>query len=245
MRVREMGLAGLWLLGSASDGMTQQTRRPEKTSLQRADSRSCRHVDLEGVVHAHDSYRRSLGGGLDFLLEPLPHGWSIRVLPSSGVRPKVDYAELATPPFRSINPLLLTTDFGFRAQDVVGWNPRTFRYLARTADWKGADQAYRDVLSSRSPTAAAQEAAVTEVASRALEGRFEILDAALVPGTADQAAGAALVASHFATTAHTLQPSQTGAADALGTVLAMRFRVSLSVPDAGRCSGRTNPTQGR
>ena len=44
---------------------------------------------------------------------------------------KHDYAELATPPYESVSPLLLSTDFSFRAQDAVAWNPRRFRYADR------------------------------------------------------------------------------------------------------------------
>ena len=77
------------------------------------------------------------GNGLEVMLEPLASGWILRVLPASGPRPAHDYAELATPPYRSVSPLLISTDYSFRAQDAVAWNPRRFRYVghARKIFW--------------------------------------------------------------------------------------------------------------
>ena len=49
---------------------------------------------------------------------------------------KHDYAELATPPYESVSPLLLSTDFSFRAQDAVAWNPRRFRYADNSAEFQ-------------------------------------------------------------------------------------------------------------
>ena len=71
--------------------------------------------------------------GLKFLLEPIASGWIVRVLAAAGRGEPHDYAELATPPYRSVTPLAISTDFSFRAQDAVGWNPRRFRYAANAA----------------------------------------------------------------------------------------------------------------
>ncbi len=166
------------------------------------------------------------------------------MLPTSGDRPEQDFAEVATPPFRSINPLLLTTDFGFRAQDVVGWNPRTFHYVGTAASFAAAQRAYRATLSSRVPTRE-QEMAVTQVVMGALEGRLEVVDAALTPGTADQSASASLVSSHFASTAHTFRAPEGGEAGPLGKVLSLRFRVRLSEPERMVCDGSTNAVSNR
>ena len=204
--------------------------------------RPCRQDVIEGAVRAGQSFHRPFGNGLEFLLEAVPHGWSVRVLPAVGPRPEIDFAELATPPFRSINPLLLTTDFGFRSQDVVGWNPRTFRYLSGKSEFAAAREAYRAVLSSSHPTAA-QERAVTRVAAMGLEGSMQILDAVLIPGTADPSPSAELLATHLASTAHTGQPGQMASAGPLGEVVSLRFRVSLSVPGATSCRDETNVTR--
>ena len=195
------------------------------------------------MVAAGGSFRRTFAPGLDFLLEAVPHGWVIRVLPSLGTRRVPDFAEVATPPFRSINPLLLTTDFGFRAQDVIGWNPRTFRYLGKSSEFAEAQGAYLAATSSQHPTPA-EDMAVTRVAMKAFEGRFELLGAVLSPGSGDQTAAAGLVSSHFATTAHTVRAPQSGGpAGPLGEVLSLRFRVMLSTSHTVSCGSAAKVTQ--
>ncbi len=231
MRASGPAVAAILLLASKLPAQQQSAHRGGGQGL----PKSCRRSVFEGTVQAGQSFHKAFGGGLEMVLEAVPHGWILRVVPAAGPRPEIDFAELATPPFRSINPLLLTTDFGFRSQDVVGWNPRTFRYLSRRLELAGAQQAYRAVLSSASPTPA-QEMAVARVAETALEGTIEVLDAVLIPGTADSSRSAALVATRYSSTAHTIQP---GAAGALGEVLSLRFRASLSAPGATSCSDRT------
>ena len=93
----------------------------------------CSRAVIEGEVRAGGGFRASFGGGLDFVLEPTALGWVVRVLPTGEGRKSVDYAEVATPPYRSVSPLLVSTDFSFRAQDAVGWNPRRFRYAGGQA----------------------------------------------------------------------------------------------------------------
>ncbi|HEY6374845.1 MAG TPA: hypothetical protein VIX90_04900, partial [Edaphobacter sp.] len=95
-----------------------------------AGSKGCVRGVLEGEVHAGEGFVRPIGNGLEVMLEPLASGWILRVLPVGVPRPAHDYAELATPPYQSVSPLLISTDFSFRAQDAVGWNPREFRFAA-------------------------------------------------------------------------------------------------------------------
>ena len=196
----------LLLCGRACQG---ETGAPAQVNGSHHALHPCHRVELEGTVAVGESFRKAFAPGLDFVLEAVPKGWVIRVLPSAGARPEEDFAEVATPPFRSVNPLLLTTDFGFRAQDVVGWNPRSFRYAANAAEFREAQRAYRAVTSSPHPTSE-QETAVTRVAMRALEGHLELLDAVLAPGSADQSSAAGLVASHLDRTAHTFRTPERG-----------------------------------
>jgi hypothetical protein len=160
------------------------------------------------------------------MLEPLASGWILRVLPMAGARPAHDYAELATPPYQSVNPLLISTDFSFRAQDVVAWNPRDFRFAADRAAFQRMLGLYGEV--ERGASGAEGELAV--LASKSPEGSLRILEAHFVPGTADQAKMASAVASHLNTTEHTLEQSPDGKATALGRVTWMRFRISLELP---------------
>ena len=196
-------------------------------------------VVLTGEVQQGQGVSRPLGGGLIFVLEPVQGGWTIRVLPAQGARPAVDYAAVVTPPFRSVNPLLLTTDWGFRAQDVVGWNPRAFHYVQNKPAYAAADRAYNTILGTPHPSAA-QNAAVAHAVAESAEGRFEILDARLLPGSGDPSSAAAMLGSRFATTAHTLVTSDGGGAT--GRVEQIRFRATLGGSPAlwgsRACKGR-------
>ncbi len=184
---------------------------------------------MEGEVRAGQGFRKDFGGGLELRMEPTAAGWVVRVLPVAGGRPAtMDYAGIATPPYRSVSPLLLSTDWGFRAQDAVGWNPRRFRYAANAGEFAAMEAAYQRVTGS-SHASAGDEAALADLAGKAPEGVLEIVDASLAPGTSDQTAAAGLLASHFGTTAHRIEPPEGGRATALGRIGWIRFRVKLDL----------------
>jgi hypothetical protein len=189
---------------------------------------TCRRGVLEGTVRAGEEYVRPLGNGLEVILEPLASGWILRVLPVSGPRPAHDYAELATPPYQSVSPLLISTDYSFRAQDAVAWNPRRFHYAASAKDYAAMSAAYAEYMKGASGRGAA-EAELAELASRSPEGRVEILDSHFVPGMANQAQTAAMVASHLSTTPHSVEQAA-GNGSALGRVTWMQFRISMDLP---------------
>ena len=169
-------------------------------------------------------YSRSIGGGLALVLAPVRTGWNLRVVPEQGGPFAPDYAAVVTPPFRSVNPLLLTTDWGFRAQDVIGWNSRSFHYVRGRTAYSAADRAYDAVLGTPHPSAA-QTASMTDAVVRSAEGRFDILDARLIPGSADPSAAAAMLGSRFASTAHTIVSTEGGGPG--GRVDQIRFRAIL------------------
>ena len=206
MRARVWGLAALGVAGVAS----AQGRA------------SCSSAVFEGEVSAGKSFEQVFAPGLKFLLEPIASGWIVRVLPVGEPRGAHDDAELATPPYRSVTPLAVSTDFSFRAQDAVGWNPRHFRYAATGADFR----AMRGLYDAASRGDANAERAMSEIAARQPEAELRILDAHLVPGTNDQAQMAAGVASHFESTPHS---EEANGASALGKVTWMRFRVGLDL----------------
>jgi hypothetical protein len=191
----------------------------------------CLSAVVEGEVAAGKSYERMFTPGLTFLLEPIASGWIVRVLPVGEPREQHDYAELATPPYRSMTPLAVSTDFSFRAQDAVGWNPRRFRYAATAADFR-AMRALYDPASSGDAQAGS---ALAEIAARQPEAELKILDAHLVPGENDQTLMAATVASHFEATPHTVESS---GASPLGRVTWMRFRMVFDLrPGVKAASG--------
>ncbi len=190
---------------------------------------TCARAVVEGEVRAGQGFVKVFGNGLEVMLEPLESGWILRVLPVGVPRTEHDYAELASPPYRSVSPLLISTDFSFRAQDAVAWNPRHFRFAADKAMFAEMSQAYEEY---RSKPAAMNRLA--ELVVRASEGTIQILDAHLVPGTGDQAKMAAVVASHFNTTAHSLEQPANGQGTPLGKITWIRFRISLELPETFR-----------
>ncbi len=185
--------------------------------------RGCPTV-IVGEVAAGQRFTQPFGGGLEFVLDPTRQGWVVRIEPLHRAVPGPDFAEVATLPFRSVNPLLLTTDFGFRAQDVIGWNPRSFRYLQSPGQFARARRAYDEAVSATQPSPA-QTAEVAAVVDASREGRLEILDARLVPGTGDQSPAASLLATHLLTTPHILADAT--AANTVGRVEWLRFRATL------------------
>jgi hypothetical protein len=197
--------------------------------IQSSNGRSCRRTAIEGEVSAGQSFEKDLGGGLKLMLESLASGWILRVLPASGPRGAHDYAELATPPYQSVSPLLISTDFSFRAQDALAWNPRRFHFATSAAEFSRLRATYDEYSRSATPSAKAQSN-LAELTALTSEGELQILDARLVPGTANQAQTAAMVASHFATTPHSVDQTANGRGTPLGQITWMQFRVNLKLP---------------
>jgi hypothetical protein len=203
---------------------------------EKAGTGVCRRGVLEGEVRAGENFARPIGGGLEARLESLSwgSGWALRIVPINGM-PKglpagiFDYAQLATPPYSAVNPRLLSTDYSFRAQDAVAWNPRRFRYAAGAAEFSRLVAAYERYIRVLPPTPESENELAAMV-SKEPEGTLEILDARLIPGTANQAGTAALVASHFSTTAHTVEEPQDGKGSPLGKLTWLRFRIGLNLP---------------
>ena len=183
--------------------------------------KGCPSVTFEGTVEAGKSFQRGVSATQALLLDAVASGWVVRVVPAHGSRGAHDSAELATPPYRSPNPLLITTDFSFRAQDAVAWNPREFRFFTTAAQMGVAERAYAATL--KEPNRPAAGAALYPLLAEACTAELQITDARIAGGTADQTIAASTVASHFSQTAHTVD---TGAAPTtLGKILLLRFRV--------------------
>ena len=190
----------------------------------------CRSAVVEGEARAGQGMRRSFTDGLDVLLDPVAGGWVLRVLPHGEARLPEDYAELATPPFRSVSPLLLSTDFGFRSQDAVGWNPRHFRYAADARAFGRLEALFRRLGQGRS-VFSSDEAQLGEVASAQPAGEMLLLDAGVAPGTGDASRAAAMLGTHFAQTAHRLEAPVRGGATPLGRIHWVRVRLTLQLRD--------------
>jgi len=216
--VRALGVVALMICGQPGGYADLAVAATPK-----APAGSCRRVILEGDVKAGESFQRRFTKDLDFVLEALPSGWIVRVLPVGVPRGEHDYAELATPPYKSVTPLAVSTDFAFRAQDAIAWNPRRFGYATDAAAARRLAELYPAVLSN-DPKATSEAAMLT---LRQPKAELEIVGAALVPGTANQWRMAAAVASHLETTPHEVvrgeQPTL------LGRLAELHFRVRLEL----------------
>ena len=162
------------------------------------------------------------------MLEAIPSGWIVRMLDHTASRGQFDYAGLATPPYMSPNPIRISTDFSFRAQDAIGWNPRSFQYFRSVSAMREAVAAYRQYISAptNAPTSESQQGMMKllQLSAQAAPARLEILDAHLIGGTANQTQAASLVATHFLSTAHVVEQSPNGPSP-LGAITSLRFRV--------------------
>jgi hypothetical protein len=221
-RIRPIVLLAAWL--SAPLLIAQSTH----VKLPPLPATGCLVAESTGEVSHGTAFSRPIGGGLSILLDPTPTGWTVRVQSAAGPRPLHDAAELATPPYRSVNPLLITTDFNFRAQDIVGWNPRHFQFFSNAAQTAAALRAYDAYMAHPDDAQAMQRLAA--MPQKASPGEFRVLDSRLLPGTANQSPAAAMVAAHFQTTPHTLIQAPVSQASALGQIEWLRFQLTLWLP---------------
>jgi hypothetical protein len=203
---------------------------------------ACRKVTFQSQVKKGETFQKPITPALMFLLKPTSDGWQIEMQTSPASQH--DAAEVATPPYQSINPLLLTTGYGMRAQDAVAWNPRNFQFVTKPAQIAEASQDLELEIHKPGPTdfdkgySANSEKPTKDAEMRLIalamnspHGQLRILDASLVPGTADQSAAAATVASHWRTTPHTLvQPAAGTAATPSGSLESLKFEVTLWLP---------------
>lgn len=218
-------LCGLW---SVSGHVQAQQVMPATTASRQGN---CRRAVLEGQVVAGQGYEKVFTPGLKFYLEPLRSGWIVRVLAADAPRGPHDFAELATPPYQSVSPLLISTDWSFRAQDAVAWNPRVFRYARDKATLRELEALLPGVLADQ-PASAGK---LAELVAKQPEAKLEVLDSKFAPGVADQAKMASAVASHLATTPH--EADQNAAPSPLGRLETMHFRVRLDLTSGHAAPG--------
>jgi hypothetical protein len=195
---------------------------------------ACHQLVIERELNAGQGLTTPIGNGLVVYFQPIASGWILRVLPESGPQSDHDYAELATPPYQSVTPLSISTDFAFRAQDAIGWNPRRFKFATSAEMFRNLEEAYVNFEHAGATPPAPLQVELANQISQASEGTLTFIEARFIPGTANQWRAAAAVSSHFDTTSHTLVQPSDGASTPLGRVLWLRFRLTLDVPAAFR-----------
>lgn len=210
-------------------------------------SASCTKVVLAGEVNTGQEWRVAFGQGWVFLVLPIQpgkagySGWDL-VVDREQPAGYPDALLLATPPYNSINEREVGTTYGLRAQDAIGWNPRSFRFLTNPAAFDESRKLYLSLSRGGQVRLAAQansgqktEAVratqrLMELDTQSSAGQFRILDARLAPGIADAVPYAENWAVQSARTPHSTRPAQGGRATPLGQLDWMRFSVTLWLP---------------
>jgi len=203
----------------------------------------CRKITLSGEVKAGQEWRAAIGQGWVFRVLPIvpgPAGYSGWDLVVDREQPAgfPDALLVATPPYNSINEREVGTTFGLRAQDAIGWNPRSFHFLTDPAAFKESQRLFQvlgaakfgdetPMVSERVGMATQRQLKINQKASA---GQFRILDARLAPGVSDAAPYAENWALASPKTQHTFEPATTGKSTPLGEMHWMRFSVTLWLP---------------
>jgi hypothetical protein len=115
-----------------------------------AAATNCRKMVLEGEVSTGKEWKSAIGQGWVFRVLPIAQekadysGWDLVVDRAQGAG-FPDALLLATLPYNSINEREVGTTFGLRAQDAIGWNPRSFRFLSTPAALSEGQQIFRSL----------------------------------------------------------------------------------------------------
>jgi hypothetical protein len=204
---------------------------------------SCRKVVLNGEVNAGQEWKAGLGRGWEFRLQPIPpgpagySGWDLvvdREQPSG----YPDALLLATPPYNSINEREIGTTFGLRAQDAIGWNPRTFHFLIDPDEFHQAKRLFLGLekdgqlrgSASKSATASRDMGRLLQLQREKASGEFRIENSRLHPGISDAAPFAQAWALAGMRAQHQIEPAPDGKSSPRGAFVWMRFSVTLWLP---------------
>ena len=109
-------------------------------------------IIFSGEVSESQTFRKSIGHGLDFVLIPASMGdditgWTIEVSPQAQPSDPecTDFVWVVTPPYRAQNARYLDTQYGTTAQEAVGTSPREFSFVLNCADYK-TERARLDIV---------------------------------------------------------------------------------------------------
>jgi len=215
---------------------------------------ACRKVVLKGEVTAGQEWNAPIGQGWVFRIIPIQQvqlnvsGWDLVVDrdPPAGYP---DALLLATPPWNSINEHEIGTTFGLRAQDAIGWNPRSFHFLTDPQALREGQKLFRLTSAAQPPASQAaadkQGSAIQrqlQLNQHASAGEFRILDAHLTPGIADAASYAENWALQSAKTPHTPEAAPGGKSTPLGELHWVKFTVTLWLPQGFQTPKALSPT---
>ena len=203
----------------------------------------CRKAVWNGEVSAERAWSAPIGQGWVFRVAPIEprsagySGWDLVVNrnPPAGFP---DALFLATPPYNSISEREIGTTFGLRAQDAIGWNPRTFNFILDPGAFHLAQSLYlhlqKDGAFSKAEPANQSDATdmshLLDLQKHAATGEFRIDDARLIPGIADPAPYAQDWSQAASRTPHEVEASGPASGSPRGSLDSMRFSITLWLP---------------
>ena len=208
---------------------------------------TCARIDLTGLVNAGEEWKTALGEGWVFRVLPIvpgPEGytgWDLVVDrdPPAGYP---DALLLATPPYNALNDREIGTTYGLRAQDAIGWNPRSFHFLTNPAAFKEGQKLFLDLAQRLhvQPAAPAHDGAglavyqlarqLAELRAGAAAGVLRILDAGLAPGNGDPTPFAQNWAAQGSSMSYILEPQSGAIPSPRGELDWIRFSITLWLP---------------
>jgi hypothetical protein len=224
----------------------------------------CEKIVLTGAVSAGHEWKEAFGEGWVFRVLPIPDGktapgvggWDL-VVDRDRPAGYPDALMLATPPYHLINEREIATTYGLRAQDVIGWNPRKFRFMTNRSSFREAHRLFlqldRDGVFNPAPQSSKdgrKEKSILRKKERFLkltadssQGEFHILDAHLTPGVGKVKPYALNWARLSENTPHTDEPPPGGNATPLGQLEWVRFSVALWLPPGWKLPRDIRPEQ--
>jgi hypothetical protein len=171
-----------------------------------------RSVAFIGEATEEQTFRKSIGGGLDFVLMPNSDGdtgWTIAISPQDKESDPdcEDFLWVATPPYHFQNVRYLDTAYGITAQKAVSFSPREFSFVLNCADCKTERNRVELVIYGSNASKQEVEEAQAKLGSSPLgKGRLWIEDSKITPG-------------------HT-----TGTGQDLGAIHWIKFKVEITFP---------------
>ena len=219
--------------------------------LAAAPPQQCNRIVMQGEVGTGHTWSQPIGEGWVFKLLPIKaaendySGWDMAVDRTHGLG-YPDALLLATPPYGSINQREIGTTFGLRAQDAIGWNPRSFHFLTNLTDMRKAQKLYFKLRTSvdpklnssdpkhtsapsdRNSNTAVLSKSLIDIAEHSSPGQLRILDARLTPGTANALAYAQAWAQQQRSTPHTVLA--TTSPTPYGKLDSIKFEITLWLP---------------
>jgi hypothetical protein len=190
---------------------------------------SCAKVELTGEVNQGQEWKAEFGEGWVVRLVPIAGstGWDVVVDRAAGAG-FPDALLVATPPYESINEREVGTTYGLRAQDAIGWNPRSFRFLTNADALVKGQKLYAE-LHGNDVTRAGASQGLMALMRQSSAGQLRILNARIVPGMADAAPYAERWAMQSSKTPHTVA-DRMGQGSGRGEIEWMRFSITLWLP---------------